>query len=114
MPTILLEAMICRVPVIATPVVGVPEIIEHRQAGMLVPARGSVALANAIEDILNPTTDFVSDVVYRAENAAKNMTWETTARQMIGQYQDAWPRTLAPNTGAPCEVSAHEPQRRTA
>jgi glycosyltransferase involved in cell wall biosynthesis len=88
--------------------------VEHRQTGVLVAARDSVALAKAIEDTLNPTIDFVSDMVDRAEKTAKNMTWETSARQMIALYQDALTKNMAPNTGAPCEVSAHEPQRRTA
>src|SRR5262249_4305909 len=87
-PNVLREAMICRTPLIATPVGGVPEIIKHRQTGMLVPAKNSVSLAKAIGDVLNPSSDFVLDMVDRAEAAAKNMAWETSARKTIAVYQD--------------------------
>jgi glycosyltransferase involved in cell wall biosynthesis len=87
-PNVLREAMICRVPVIATPVGGVPEIIKHQQTGILVPAKDSVSLAKAIGDVLNPTSDFVLDMVDRAESEAKNMAWETNAKKTIAVYQD--------------------------
>lgn len=110
-PNVLREAMICRAPVIATPVGGVPEIIKHRETGMLVPARDSVLLAKAIGDVLNPTSDIVLEMVNRAEAAAKNMAWETHARQMIGVYHDALARgrTLT----AESDLCAQQSQKRT-
>ena len=107
-PNVLREAMICRVPIIATPVGGIPEIIKDRQTGILVPVRDSTALAHAIQDVLNPSSDFLSEMVDRADNAAKNMAWETNARQMIAVYQDALAENMAPDTGSPCEVSADD------
>jgi glycosyltransferase involved in cell wall biosynthesis len=107
-PNVLREAMICRVPIIATPVGGIPEIIKHRQTGILVPVRDSTALAQAIQDVLNPSSDFLSEMVNRADNAAKNMAWESNARQMIAVYQDALAESMAQDTGTPCEVSTHD------
>jgi glycosyltransferase involved in cell wall biosynthesis len=52
LPNILLEALACRVPVVATAVGGTPEIIEDGVNGFLVKAGDSTALANRIADLL--------------------------------------------------------------
>ena len=48
-----------------------------------------MSLAKAIGDVLHPTSDFVLDMLDRAEAAAKSMTWETNSRKTIAVYQDA-------------------------
>jgi len=48
MPLALLEAMANGLPVIATPVGGVPEVVIHGQTGLLVPVRDVRTLADAI------------------------------------------------------------------
>jgi len=52
-PTVLLEAMSCGVPVISTPVSGIPELISNEENGLLVPAHDAAALARAIERLLH-------------------------------------------------------------
>ena len=55
LPTVLLEAMAHALPVISSPVTGVPEIIEHDHNGLLVPEGDASALAAAIAKCLaNP------------------------------------------------------------
>ncbi len=44
----ILDAMACRLPVIATNVGGIPEVVRHRETGLLVPPRRPSALAKAI------------------------------------------------------------------
>lgn len=51
-PNVLLEAMSMRLPVISTPISGIPEVIEHGRNGLLVPAQDIGALAHAIEQLL--------------------------------------------------------------
>jgi len=46
--SILMDAMACRLPIVATRVGGIPELIEHRRTGLLVPPQKPKALANAI------------------------------------------------------------------
>jgi glycosyltransferase involved in cell wall biosynthesis len=53
LPLSILEAMAARKPVIATAIGGTPEIVAHRRTGLLVPAANSMALANAIRQLLS-------------------------------------------------------------
>jgi len=48
LPNIILEAMAVRLPVVATAVGGVPEIVNDGQTGFLVPSQDSEALARII------------------------------------------------------------------
>jgi glycosyltransferase involved in cell wall biosynthesis len=48
-PLVLLEAMMAGIPVVASDVGGIPEIVEPGRTGLLVPPRNPVALADAIE-----------------------------------------------------------------
>src|SRR5215469_9023991 len=51
-PNVLLEAMASGVPVVSTPVSGIPELIESGVDGLLVPANEPAAIAEAIEKLL--------------------------------------------------------------
>jgi len=51
LPNVLMEAMACGLPVITTPVSGIPEIIKDGHNGTLVPPDDATALANAIQRI---------------------------------------------------------------
>lgn len=53
LPNVILEAMAAQVPVIASAVGGIPEIIENSENGILVPPKNAVALAEAIEQVLH-------------------------------------------------------------
>lgn len=52
-PYVLLEAMAATVPVVATAVGGVPEMVENEESALLVPARDPRAIAAAIARVLN-------------------------------------------------------------
>jgi glycosyltransferase involved in cell wall biosynthesis len=51
-PNVLLEAMACGVPSVATEVGGVPEIVSNEEEALLVPARAPELLAAAVSRIL--------------------------------------------------------------
>ncbi len=51
LPTVLLEAMACGLPCVSTPVTGIPEIVEHLETGLLVPAGNPWALAEALDEL---------------------------------------------------------------
>jgi glycosyltransferase involved in cell wall biosynthesis len=52
LPTVLLEALACGLPVVSTPVTGIPEIVDHGQAGRLVPEDDVEATARALSELL--------------------------------------------------------------
>jgi glycosyltransferase involved in cell wall biosynthesis len=46
--SILMDAMACRLPIVATRVGGIPEVVDHRKTGLLVPPQRPKSLASAI------------------------------------------------------------------
>src|SRR5258708_35351255 len=52
-PNVLMEAMSVGLPVVATDVSGIPELIEHDRSGLLVPPCDEVALADALGRLLD-------------------------------------------------------------
>src|SRR5258708_32071999 len=53
-PNVLMEAMSVGLPVVATDVSGIPELIEHDRSGLLVPPCDEVALPDTLERLLAP------------------------------------------------------------
>ncbi len=54
-PTVLIEAMASGVPVVASEISGIPELIDDGESGILVPSRDEESLASAIQAVLmNP------------------------------------------------------------
>lgn len=53
LPNVILEAMACGLPVVATHVSGLPELVEHGKTGLLVPPQNPAALAAAISCLLD-------------------------------------------------------------
>lgn len=56
MPNVLLEAMAMQLPVVTTPVTGIPELIRDGETGLLVPERDANALAGALERLITDET----------------------------------------------------------
>ncbi len=52
MPMVILEAMANGVPVVATNVEGIPEVIKHGQTGLIVPAGDSAKLADELQSLI--------------------------------------------------------------
>lgn len=83
-PLVLLEAMACKVPCIATAVGGVPELLED-SAGVLVPPQQPAALADALRQLLE-------DDNHRHELAARGherATGRFSLENMVTSYADA-------------------------
>lgn len=52
-PNVILEAMAMELPVVSTPVSGIPEAVRHEETGMLVQPHDSAAIAEAVTRLLN-------------------------------------------------------------
>jgi colanic acid/amylovoran biosynthesis glycosyltransferase len=57
LPVVIMEAMAMEKPVISTYVAGIPELVQHRETGWLVPAGDSKALADAMQDLLTTSEE---------------------------------------------------------
>jgi glycosyltransferase involved in cell wall biosynthesis len=52
-PVVLMEAMAAEIPVIASRIAGIPELVEHGKSGILAPPGNANALSQAIDNIIN-------------------------------------------------------------
>lgn len=83
LPTVIPEAMALGVPVVSTPVTGIPEVIIDDQTGLLVNERDPEALAQAIERLLT------SDTLCKRLSAAalSKVKSEFDLRENVGQLR---------------------------
>src|SRR5437667_11684963 len=51
-PTVIIEAMSAARPVISTRLAGIPELVAHEETGLLVPPGDGIALAQALEQLI--------------------------------------------------------------
>jgi glycosyltransferase involved in cell wall biosynthesis len=83
----LLDAMACRLPVVATMVGGIPEVVIHRETGLLVPPRDPDALAEAILKLYLDRT-FGSRLGERGyEVAHEKFSAEVMAGRIVALYE---------------------------
>jgi glycosyltransferase involved in cell wall biosynthesis len=85
-PTVILEAMTARVPVVATDVSGTRDLVEDQVTGLLVPAGDAEALAQAIIRALrDPGTS--GQWAERASVRVQGISIEEVARQYMDLYE---------------------------
>ena len=82
LPTVIMEAMAAGLPVISTPLGGIPEMVEPGVNGELVPERDPVALSGAIERLISEPEQARSFGVRGREIARERFSIETSARQL--------------------------------
>jgi glycosyltransferase involved in cell wall biosynthesis len=88
LPTVVLEAMAAKKPVVATNVSGNPYLIKNGFNGFMVDPKDSLALAKRIEEVL--TNEKLSKQI--AENGyqtvIKDYTWPVVASKILKQYNE--------------------------
>jgi colanic acid/amylovoran biosynthesis glycosyltransferase len=70
-PVALMEAMACGLPVVATNISGIPELVRHGETGWLVPEKDPAALADIIEFISSH-----ADIAQTLAHAGRNLVLE--------------------------------------
>jgi glycosyltransferase involved in cell wall biosynthesis len=69
-PNVILEAMESHVPVVSTPVSGIPEVVRNRETGLAVPERDPAAIADAVDELLSDPA-FADGVAARAQQLVR-------------------------------------------
>ena len=80
---VLLEAGAAGLPVVATRVGGIPELIEHGKTGLLVPPDDPVKLERAIRLLLTDAAAADNLALAWQERALSNWSWELTCRKYL-------------------------------
>jgi glycosyltransferase involved in cell wall biosynthesis len=83
-PNVLLEAMACGTPIIATNVGGVPEVVRTSRVGLLIDHRDPAAVAEAIRTLLADNADREAIRKYACEFA-----WSHTAAAHVAVLRNA-------------------------
>lgn len=80
------EAMSCGLPVVATTAGALPEVVEDRESGILVPPRDHAALAGAIKRLLSDKTLRQTMGEKGKERVQRYFTWEEATRKTLEVY----------------------------
>jgi glycosyltransferase involved in cell wall biosynthesis len=87
-PNVVLEAMAAGIPVVATRVGGVPEIMEHERTGLIVPSRDPAAMADGIERLLRDPLLRTRLGTAGRERVSRDFTPEAYRRSLVGFYEE--------------------------
>jgi len=91
LPNSLLEAMALGLPVVASSVDGIPEVVLNGKTGILVPPASPAALAKALKELAEDPTRRAA--LGAAAHAA--IMEKFTLRRMMDEYQDAYTSVVA-------------------
>jgi glycosyltransferase involved in cell wall biosynthesis len=86
-PTVVMEAMICNVPVIATDIPGTNELVIHEKTGLLVPTKEVESLTDAIIRIFKHP-DLRNRLVIEAKKHAEKFNMENIAESYYQLFLD--------------------------
>jgi len=87
-PQVIKEAFYLKIPIIATNVGGIPELITDNETGILIPPNDSKSLESSINKLLldDKTSKKLADSGY--EFVMNNLTWEILLPKYIKFYED--------------------------
>ena len=97
LPNVLLEAIACGRPVVATRVGGIPEIVTDPVAGRMIDERTPTAVANAVKEVLAAPNGATVTSAF-----ARRFEWPAAARSSL----DALERGIGAHARRPSEVNA--------
>ena len=83
-----MEAMASRLPVVATQVGGIPDVVIHQETGLLVPPKNPAALAEAILEMYNHREKAQKMGQRGYEVVHEKFSAEAMAGRVINVYQN--------------------------
>ena len=86
LPTSIKEAFYFKIPVIATDVGGIPELITHNYSGILVPFGNNTKLITAVNDLLSDSERSISLANAGHDFVNNNLTWKKVLPKYIDFY----------------------------
>ena len=87
-PQVIKEAFFLNIPVVATEVGGIPELIEHEKNGLLVDPNNSTQLVNSVNELLK-NKDKAGNIAQAGHDyVVKNLTWEVLLPRYVKFYED--------------------------
>ena len=88
LPTTIKEAFYLKIPVVATNVGGIPELVTHEKTGILIPSDDPQKLVDAINNLLEDK-EYAKNLTNAAyEFVLKNMTWDVILPKYIKFYNE--------------------------
>jgi glycosyltransferase involved in cell wall biosynthesis len=87
-PTVLMEALMHRVPVIATDISGIGELVENRVTGLLIPEKSAQAIADAIKEFICDRNSALRTAEQGREKVLRQFNPEVNHRRVYELYED--------------------------
>ena len=87
-PQVIKEAFFLKIPVIATKVGGIPELVEHEKNGLLVDVNEPMQLLNTINGLLENKEKAERMTEAGFDFVIKNLTWKVLLPKYVKFYQD--------------------------
>ncbi len=79
---VLLEAMACGTPVVASPIPGNPEVVQSRAAGVIMPANTAEGVAQGVQDLMAKPPSRAETRAY-----AEGFGWEATSEGQLALFR---------------------------
>ena len=88
LPTNIKEAFFLKIPVVATNVGGIPELVSHNKTGILVPSEDFTQLSVEINKILKNKENFNEIIENAHQFVIHEMSWEKILPKYLKFYED--------------------------
>jgi colanic acid/amylovoran biosynthesis glycosyltransferase len=89
-PNVIVEALLHRLPVVATPVSGIGEVIEHRVTGFMAAPGDHENLADTIQEVLTDRPGSLAIAQKGHERALEQFDPETNFGRLLELYKDTF------------------------